>query len=77
MKVYSLLGYMDYEGSDLVGVFGSVEDVMKCVESGKGEWSYDNMGYVESELGVKVEDVLQVIEYVEFERYSYKAGVRV
>lgn len=65
MKVYSLLGFFDYEGSDLVGVFGSVEDVMKCIESKK--WFYDEMGYVESELGQHV-DVLGMVEYVEFVR---------
>ena len=77
MKVYSLLGFIDYEGSDLIGVFGSVEDVMKCVESGNGEWFFDNMGFVESDLGVKVEDVSGSVEYVEFERYSYKGKVSI
>ena len=69
MKVYSLLGFFDYEGSDLVGVFGSVEDVIKCVESSNGNWNFDHMGYVESELGEKIDDVSGVIEYVEFKRY--------
>lgn len=65
MKVYSLIGFFDYEGSDLVGVFGSVEDVVKCVKSKK--WFYDDLGYVESELGQQV-DVREMVEYVEFER---------
>jgi len=65
MKVYSLLGFVDYEGSDLIGVFGSVEDVLKFVR--KGKWYFDEIGYVESELGEKV-DVLEVIEYVSFVR---------
>ena len=65
MKVYSLIGFVDYKGSDLIGVFGSVEDVLKCVREGK--WYYDEIGYVESELGEKV-DVLEVIEYVSFVR---------
>jgi hypothetical protein len=77
MKVYSLLGFVDYEGSDLVGVFGSVEDVMKCVESGNGKWYFDDMGYLECELGKKVEDVLGSVEYVEFKRYSYENKVNV
>jgi hypothetical protein len=72
MKVYSLLGFNDYEGSDLVGVFGDLQSIMDCVESGNGKWYYDQMGYVESELGEQIEDVLEVVEYVEFERYSYK-----
>ena len=65
MKVYSLLGFINYEGSDLLGVFGSVEDVMESVKSRK--WFYDDMGYVESELGQQI-DVLEQVEYVEFER---------
>ena len=65
MKVYSLLGFVDYEGSDLIGVFGSVEDVLKFVREGK--WYYDEIGYVEYELGEKV-DVLEVVEYVSFVR---------
>ena len=73
MKVYSLLEFVDYEGSDLVGVFGSVEDVLKCVKEGK--WYCDSMGYVESELGEMV-DVLGSVEYVEF-RHVYKGMIEV
>jgi hypothetical protein len=72
MKVYSLLGFLDYEGSELVGVFGDLQSITDCVESGNKDWHYDQMGYVESELGEQIEDVLEVVEYVEFERYSYK-----
>jgi hypothetical protein len=67
MKVYSLLSFVDYEGSDLVGVFGSVEDVMKCVE--EGVWYCDGLGYVVSELG-EVIDVLGEVVYVSFVRYN-------
>ena len=67
MKVYSLLQFVDYEGSDLVGVFGSVEDVLKCVE--EGHWYGDDLGYVESELGEKV-DVSGSVVYVSFVRYN-------
>ena len=74
MKVYSLLGFVD-GGTDLLGVFGSVEDVLKCVDSGKGKWHLSEMGYVVSELGEKIDDVFEVVEYVEFERYSFKSGV--
>ena len=66
MKVYSLLGFVDYEGSDLIGVFGSVEDVLKCIESNKGKWYYHDVGYVESELGESELDVLGRVEYVKF-----------
>jgi hypothetical protein len=69
MKVYSLLGFLDYEGSELVGVFGDLQSIMDCVEFGNKDWYYDQMGYVESELGEKIEDVLEVVEYVEFKRY--------
>jgi hypothetical protein len=69
MKVYSLLEFVNYEGSDLVGVFGSVEDVLKCVENGNGKWFCDELGYVESELGEKIRDVLGVVEYVSFVDY--------
>jgi hypothetical protein len=70
MKVYSLLGFVQHEGSDLLGVFASVEGVMQHVESRNGQWYYDDMGYVESELGQPIEDVDGVVEYVEFRRYS-------
>jgi hypothetical protein len=72
MKVYSLLEFVDYEGSDLVGVFGSVEDVLKCVENGNGKWYCNDLGYVESELGEKIRDVLGVVEYVSFVNYRNK-----
>ena len=75
MKVYALLGFIDWEGSQLVGVFGSVEDLRRCVESGKGSWWYDQMGYVGSEVGITVVgdkfkplDVDSLVEYVEFHR---------
>lgn len=70
MQVYSLLGFVDYEGSDLLGVFGSLEDLMKFVESERVECKYrpetlgfDHLGYVVSELGQKV-DVLGDVEYL-------------
>lgn len=69
MKVFSLLGFYDYEGSSLLGVFGSVEDVLKFVEEKrKGSklserLDYDNLGYVVSELGQEI-DVLGEIEYL-------------
>ena len=72
MKVYSLLGFVDYEGSDLVGVFGSVKDVMKCVESGNGKWYYHDMGYIESELGEKIDDVSMVVVEVDFKDFRNK-----
>ena len=72
MKVYSLIEFVDYEGSDLVGVFGSVEDVLKCVENGNGKWYCDNLGYVESELGEKIDHVLGEVVYVDFVDFHNK-----
>lgn len=66
MKVYSLLSFIDYEGSELEGVFESVEDVLKCVESGNGKWHAHDVGYVGSELGQKIDDVLGNVVFVSF-----------
>lgn len=72
MKVYSLLGFMDYEGQDLLGVFGSLEDLMKVVDGFERRVrfdgvevisNFDQVGYVVSELGSKI-DVLGEVEYV-------------
>lgn len=71
MKVYSLLGFIDYEGQDLLGVFGSLEDLQKFVEMKREQYSgprkallgFDNLGYVVSELGSAV-DVLAEVEYM-------------
>lgn len=72
MKVYSLLGFMDYEGQDLLGVFGSLEDLMKVVDGMERRVRFDGvevisnfdyLGYVVSELGSKI-DVLGEVEYL-------------
>jgi hypothetical protein len=72
MKVYSLLGFMDYEGQDLLGVFGSLEDLMKVVDGFERRVrfdgvevisNFDQVGYVVSELGSKI-DVLGEVEYL-------------
>ena len=69
MKVYSLLGFVDYEGSDLIGVFGSVEDVMECASKMERNYGtryeyFDQIGYIESELGQRIDDVLGEIVYI-------------
>lgn len=69
MKVYSLLGFVDYEGSDLLGVFSSVEQVMECVgkmdRRYKGRYEYfDQIGYIVSELGERIDDVLGEVVYI-------------
>ena len=69
MKVYTLLGFTDYEGSTLVGVFGSIEDVLQCVKNTSTIY-YDSLGYVESELGKEVGDVLGEVVYVGFTRHN-------
>lgn len=68
MKVYSLLGFIDYEGQDLLGVFGSLDDLLVFMEServrlGREELGFDSLGYVVSELGSKI-DVLGEVEYL-------------
>ena len=65
MKVYSLVGGFDYEGESLLGVFGSKEDLFEFIEQEKSKQSkhqrrpeklgYDNLGYVESELGQSID----------------------
>lgn len=66
MIVYTLLGFNDFEGSDLVGVFHQLEDLHKCVR--EGTWYCDSMGYVQSRLGEKINYVEARVEYVSFER---------
>lgn len=64
MQVYSLLGFVDYEGSSLLGVFGSVEDVQRFVESrSELRQHYHDVGYVVSQLGQEV-DVLGDVVYL-------------
>jgi len=68
MIVYTLLGFNDYEGSDLIGVFTRLVDLQKVVQEDK--WYYDDIGFVESRLGEKIDDVLAVVEYVSFTRFN-------
>lgn len=66
MKVYSVLEFMDYEGSTLLGVFASSQDCVKFLESYSGyqrQFPGYSYGYVESELGQEI-DVLAQIEYL-------------
>ena len=72
MKVFSLLGFIDYEGESLLGVYGSLKDVFNEFDrlraEYKGSWKpeffgYDSVGCVESELGEKI-DVLKQIYYM-------------
>ena len=62
MLVYSLLGFVDYEGQDLLGVFGSLEDLQEFV-GGLGDHGYGYVGYVVSELGQRV-DVYDSVVYL-------------
>lgn len=71
MQVYSLLGFVDYEGQDLVGVFGSVESLLQFVSERRASLSYrpeslgyHQLGYVVSELGQPVSDVYEQVEYL-------------
>lgn len=70
MKVFSLVGTYDYEGSTLLGVFGSLEDLkvyvaiesMQCGSIYSSRLGYHQLGYVESELGQEI-DQDEMIEY--------------
>jgi len=62
MLVYSVLRHVDYEGCDLLGVFGSREEALVFARSEVGQW-YD-VGVVESQLGQPV-DFYESVEWVE------------
>jgi len=66
MKVYSVLEFVDYEGSSLLGVFGSVEEAVNFLKSNSDyqrQFPGYSYGYVESELGQEI-DVLAQVEYL-------------
>jgi hypothetical protein len=68
MKVYSVMGYTQYEGFEFFGVFGSREEAVSWLKSYEGyqrRWG-DSYGVIESELGERV-DTHDQIEYVDFE----------
>jgi hypothetical protein len=62
MKVYSVLRHVQYEGCDLLGVFGSREQAVEFGRSKIDKWS--EIGIVESELGQQV-DFYESVEWVE------------
>jgi hypothetical protein len=69
-KVYSLLGIYQYEGMMLIGVFSSVNDILKYLASNKQKHFYE-MGYVETNLGETIDlgnkkNCDDLIEYVDF-----------
>ena len=67
MLVYSLLEFVDYEGSELLGVFLSRESALECLRrqhSWGQQYAGHSWGIVESELGVQV-DVYADVEYVD------------
>ena len=75
MQVYSLLGFVDYEGQDLLGVFGSLDQLQQFIVDERVRRSdlynshrlqylgFDSLGYVVSELGQSV-DVLSEVVYL-------------
>lgn len=68
MKVYSLFGFVDYESTNLVAVFGSLEDLLKFVGSMEQQQDdryefFDHFGYVECELGQPV-DSMEGVTYL-------------
>lgn len=62
MKVYSVLLSVQYEGEDLLGVFGSREEAFSFAR--QQEWRYGDYGVVESELGQSI-DFHAMVEWVE------------
>ena len=62
MIVYSVLRHVDYEGEDLLGVFGSREEALLFAQARVDRWS--SMGIVASELGQTV-DFYDMVEWVE------------
>lgn len=67
MQVFTLIGSWDYEGDQLVGVFGSVESVINHVQS--KTWTYDAMYFMVSEIGEPV-DIWTSYTPVSFIRYN-------
>ncbi len=65
MKVYSLIGFMDFEAAEMLGVFASVSDLLSAFEANKDSWNYDGFGYVESVLGQVVDIHNTFINYLE------------
>lgn len=65
MKVYSLIGFMDFEAAEMLGVFASVSDLLSAFEANKDSWNYDGFGYVESTLGQVVDTHNTFINYLE------------
>lgn len=53
MQVFTLMGSWDYEGDQLVGVFGSEQSVRNHVQS--KTWGYDSMFFTVSEIGEPVD----------------------
>ena len=67
MIVYSVLESIEYEGSSLLGVFGSRDEAVTYIRSYDGyvlEWPGYSYGVVVSELGQPV-DRLAEMDYVE------------
>lgn len=66
MRVYSVLLSVQYEGEDLLGVFGSREEALEFVRSQEyfQQRMYGDYGVVESELGQPI-DFHAMVEWVE------------
>jgi hypothetical protein len=62
MIVFSVLRHIDYEGQDLLGVFGLREQAVEFARARIDRWS--QMGIVESELGREI-DFLAQVDWVE------------
>jgi hypothetical protein len=64
MLVYSVLEQVDYQGCDLLGVFGSsveAEQFIRGLDGFVRQYSGHSYGYVESELGQPVDFYRDVV----------------
>ena len=64
MMVYSVLEQIDYQGCDLLGVFGSraaAEQFIRAYDGFVRQWPGHSYGYVESELGQPVDFYRDVV----------------
>ena len=64
MFVYSVLRVVDYEGSDLLGVFVSRADAIRFIQSLDEGRRYGHLGIIESALGQEI-DQFGVIDFID------------
>ena len=59
----TLLGFCNRKGSTLLGIFKSINDIKIYIESGNGKRSWDDIGYVESDIsGITINNVEDCVD---------------